>query len=236
MLSCIQAFENYYKRETEKRKLTWLYSQGNVILTRHLPPPQQSKKKVLRKVDLSLSCIQATILLLFNAPEESYTLQQIQDQLNLNGDVLRFSITPLFASRNLSLLQLVRANAKEGEKSGEREYDPADVVKLAPMKRYPKKRLIPYPPGSIKMQKKQSQQIHEKTKKDRGMKIELALVRVMKARNVCTQNELISQASSQLMKFFRPDPRQMKKKIESLFERGFMRRDDGDQRLIHYVA
>jgi hypothetical protein len=64
----------------------------------------------------------------------------------------------------------------------------------------------------------------------------LALVRVMKSRNVCAQNELISEASRQLMQFFRPDPRLMKKRIETLMERGFMRRDENDQKMIHYVA
>jgi hypothetical protein len=38
------------------------------------------------------------------------------------------------------------------------------------------------------------------------------------------------------VQFFRPDPRMMKKRIETLVERGFMRRDDEDQRKLHYCA
>jgi hypothetical protein len=95
---------------------------------------------------------------------------------------------------------------------------------------------VVYPPGSTKILKRESEGVHEKTQQDRIIKIELALVRIMKSRNVCTQQDLIAEASRQLMPFFRPDPRIMKKRIENLMERGFMRRDENDQKRIHYVA
>jgi len=110
-----------------------------------------------------------------------------------------------------------------------------DAFSIAVMKKLPKTKLT-FPPGSTKMLKQESDLVHEKTQQDRIIKIELALVRVMKSRNVCTQQELIGEASRQLMAFFRPDPRIMKKRIETLMERGFMRRDENDQKLIHYVA
>ena len=53
---------------------------------------------------------------------------------------------------------------------------------------------------------------------------------------VIRQLEIIGEATKQLMKFFRPDPRMMKKRIETLVERGFMRRDEEDQRKLHYCA
>lgn len=86
---------------------------------------------------------------------------------------------------------------------------------------------------------------------ERALKIDLALVRVMKSRNVLDMQNLIGEATKQLMKarstliissyltppqFFRPDPRMMKKRIETLVERGFMRRDEEDQRKLHYCA
>jgi len=66
--------------------------------------------------------------------------------------------------------------------------------------------------------------------------MQLALVRVMKARNTLQQQQLIAESSTQLEKFFMPDPRLMKKQIEVLMERNFMRRDPDDQRKIHYCA
>lgn len=111
----------------------------------------------------------------------------------------------------------------------------SDIFLLAKETKPPRNR-IPYPPGSALMLKKEAKEIKDKTQEDRNMKMELALVRVMKSRNICTLNELVAEASNQLMPFFRPDIKQMKKRIEALMERGFMRRDDADQRKIHYVA
>jgi len=48
--------------------------------------------------------------------------------------------------------------------------------------------------------------------------------------------ELIAESALQLSKFFRPDPKLMKRRIENLMERGFMKRDEEDQRRIHYCA
>jgi len=94
-----------------------------------------------------------------------------------------------------------------------------------------------YPAGnSIKSKVDDSKKDREKTNEERTTKIELALVRVMKSRNVMNIQELIAEATGQLCKFFRPDPKIMKKRIENLMERGFMRRDEENQRLIHYVA
>jgi hypothetical protein len=72
--------------------------------------------------------------------------------------------------------------------------------------------------------------------KDRELKMQLALVRVMKARNTLMVNQLIAEATDQLTKYFVPDVRLMRKQIEVLMERGFMKRDDDDQKKIHYVA
>jgi len=58
----------------------------------------------------------------------------------------------------------------------------------------------------------------------------------MKSRNVMNIQELIAEATTQLCKFFRPDPKLMKRRIENLMERGFMRRDEENQRIIHYCA
>jgi len=76
----------------------------------------------------------------------------------------------------------------------------------------------------------------KKNLEERIIKIELALVRIMKARGTLKQQELIAESTKQLIKFFKPDPRLMKKRIENLMERGFMRRDEEDQTLIHYQA
>jgi len=100
-----------------------------------------------------------------------------------------------------------------------------------------KRKKLQFPAGSsVKSKIDDSKKLRDKTNEERVLKIELALVRVMKSRNVMNIQELIGEASGQLAKFFRPDPKIMKKRIENLMERGFMRRDEEDQRKIHYCA
>eukprot|EP01120_Amphizonella_sp_Union-15-10_P002483 TRINITY_DN1271_c0_g1_i1.p1 TRINITY_DN1271_c0_g1~~TRINITY_DN1271_c0_g1_i1.p1 ORF type:complete len:780 (-),score=173.34 TRINITY_DN1271_c0_g1_i1:16-2355(-) len=249
LLRCMKAFEDFYHKHNEKRKLTWLYNQGNVTMAYNYPDPKGRSKKL----DLIISCMQACIVMLFNDTNR-LSFKDVQDQLNLTDEILKYSIAPLIYHK-LKLLNRIVTNAnnvenvqnkkenpnKETNKPKEDDDDDKDTVtqddefEIAQMKRIPKTR-VAYPPGSTRMIQKQSQQLQDKTKQERIIKIELALVRVMKARNVCTLNELISEASSQLMKYFRPDPRIVKKRIETLMERGFMKRDEEDQKQIHYVA
>jgi len=125
---------------------------------------------------------------------------------------------------------------KGAKKTGAEALEPEDIIILVPLRGVQKKR-IQYPQGSsVKVKMDDSKQLREKTNEERIIKIELALVRVMKSRNVMNIQELIAEASTQLSKFFRPDPKLMKKIIENLMERGFMKRDENDQRKIHYCA
>jgi len=39
-----------------------------------------------------------------------------------------------------------------------------------------------------------------------------------------------------LIKLFKPDPKIIKKRIEILMERGFMKRDENDVKTIHYIS
>jgi len=125
---------------------------------------------------------------------------------------------------------------KVAQKKTAEKLEGDDIIGVVPLKGVLKKK-IAFPAGnSIKSKIDDSKNIREKTNEERTTKIELALVRVMKSRNVMNIQELIAEATAQLCKFFRPDPKIMKKRIENLMERGFMRRDEENQRMIHYVA
>jgi len=241
-----------------RKKLTWLYNHGNCLVNYTFPDEKRRKKRV----ELSISCIQACILLLFNE-KNNFQFEEIREALGVTVEMLKYSISPLMSSKQ-RLLALKGAkkekeepkeekkeegeNEEEGEKGEEGEkkkggkktgaeaLEPEDIIVLIPLRGVQKKRLQ-YPQGSsVKLKMDDSKALREKTNEERIIKIELALVRVMKSRNVMNIQELIAEAATQLSKFFRPDPKLMKKRIENLMERGFMRRDDNDQRKIHYCA
>jgi len=64
--------------------------------------------------------------------------------------------------------------------------------------------------------------------------IDAAIVSVMKSRKMMKLNDLLSDVVK-LLPWFRPQPKQMKNRIESLIERGYMKRNDKDLGVFIYL-
>eukprot|EP01126_Amoeba_proteus_P066430 TRINITY_DN960_c0_g1_i14.p1 TRINITY_DN960_c0_g1~~TRINITY_DN960_c0_g1_i14.p1 ORF type:complete len:636 (+),score=135.10 TRINITY_DN960_c0_g1_i14:589-2496(+) len=254
---CIKAFEEFYKGQEEKKILVWLFSSGDVLLNYSFGLPGKAKPMQLL---MTVSVIQASICLLFNQ-QNQWKFQDMMDTLASTEELMKWSITPLLYTKERVFIN----KGKDGKGKPKAEDGSAavinwdsiqmdDVIALVPI-RTPKKK-IPYPPGKLLPKANTPSGAggaggaatggaggsgNEDTEigmilREREVKMQLALVRVMKARNMMLQQQLIAEASTQLEKFFMPDPRLMKKQIEVLMERNFMRRDPDDQRKIHYCA
>ena len=65
----------------------------------------------------------------------------------------------------------------------------------------------------------------KRVEEDRSFAIDAAIVRTMKTRNVMGHPELIAQVLDQL-RFFHPQPKAIKKRIESLIEREYIERGE----------
>jgi hypothetical protein len=231
MVPAKELFEKWYNTTTEKRKLTWLYNLGDVTVAHQF----LDEKKKVKKVELVVSPIQAAMLVLYNDASE-FKYKEIREQIGATEELSKYSIAPLiFTKTRLFANKGSDGTGKQlaqGAKPSAADIEDEDVLKLVPMRGVTTRR-IPIPPGIGLVA---GERPVEPVMEERQMKIDLALVRVMKARNVLDMQNLIGESTKQLMKFFRPDPRMMKKRIESLVERGFMRRDDADQRQLHYCA
>jgi len=203
-------------------------------------------------VELNISCTQACVCLLFNQNKQ-VRFKEILETLGCTEEHLKYSITPLLYTKERFLAN--KGGDGKGKKEVNEDGTQAAVTwdslamedYLAPcIIKQPKRRQVypalkPLPPGA--QQKNQpavditgEEQAMKEVIKDRELKMQLALVRVMKARNTLMVNQLIAEATDQLTKYFVPDVRLMRKQIEVLMERGFMKRDDDDQKKIHYVA
>ena len=78
--------------------------------------------------------------------------------------------------------------------------------------------------------------MEDRVEDDRRYTIEAAIVKVMKSRKTIEHNDLITEVVRFLLSKFKPEPAQIKKRIESLIERGFIERDDNDMKVFHYCA
>lgn len=75
----------------------------------------------------------------------------------------------------------------------------------------------------------------EKVTEDRHLAIDACVVRIMKTRKRIDMSTLLSDVLAGLH-MFKPQPTQIKKRIEHLIEKDFMRRDEHEKNLLHYIA
>ena len=61
-------------------------------------------------------------------------------------------------------------------------------------------------------------------------------MRIMKSRRAMEHNNLIAEVTAQLKHRFLPNPAVIKKRVESLIEREFLERDQGNRKLYRYLA
>jgi len=174
--------------------------------------------------------------------------KEMLDALQCGEEHLKYSITPLVYTKERFLAN--RGPDGKGKKEVNDDGTPAAVTwnSLAPedfiapcLIKAPKRRQVypalkPLPNPNAPEQGTQIDPNAAEVLKERELRMQLALVRVMKARNTLMVNQLIAEATDQLTKYFVPEVRLMRKQIEVLMERGFMKRDDDDQKKIHYVA
>jgi len=74
-----------------------------------------------------------------------------------------------------------------------------------------------------------------KVEEDRSIAIEASIVRTMKSRLTLSHQQLVAEVLSQLS-FFRPDPKLIKKRIESLIDRDYLERDADNPNTYKYMA
>ena len=78
--------------------------------------------------------------------------------------------------------------------------------------------------------------VQGKVEDDRRYTIEASIIKVMKARRKIEHVNLVSESSRLLAQKFNPEPAQIKLRIESLIERGYIERDENDKRIFKYIA
>merc|ERR1719513_249385 len=76
----------------------------------------------------------------------------------------------------------------------------------------------------------------KKVDEDRKHEIEACIVRIMKSRKQLNHNQLVTEVVEQLNKRFQPSPLIIKKRIEGLIEREYMKRSEHDRKLYIYLA
>lgn len=164
-----------------------------------------------RVYDIQCNTFQACLLLLFN-DNSTLTPSSITEALQVD---------PLLTKKNIASFLVVRLLMKKS----------ADQDEYILNEHYAaKSRVIKVP---IPVQEEAHNR--DKVDEDRSVAVEAAVVRIMKSRKTLSHTELVMEVLNQLS-LFKPTPRVIKNKIESLIEREFLERSPTNPQEYIYTA
>ena len=215
-------FQEYYKtKHNESRALNWVVSEGTTEIG--------ANYKENRKYQFLVSNIQMVLLFeLAKYPKLSF------ESLKLNTSVSE--VDAVQALENLIFLKIVTRTNENLEKFTDRE-----ILSLNLDFNHQSKRIVcnvmMKKGGKGGMEKMENEKEKEDTagvQQERSSLIDAAIVRVMKSRKTMKLNDLLSDVVK-LLTLFRPQPAQIKGRIESLIERGYMKRDEKDLGIFIYL-
>jgi cullin 1 len=215
--SCLKTFKTFYDDRTQSRSLKWVHSLGTCqVIGRNYSDGNK---------ELMTSTYQACILVLFNQSSK-LSAGDIQKTLNLPFDDIRKNLLSLSVSKQCQILN------KDGNP---KSVIPTDVFEVN-AEFTSKQRRIKIPNLVMKITEKESEEIDSSLKEDRKHAIEATVVRIMKARKQMTHQNLVVETSKQLMLHFKPDPKDIKRRIEDLIVREYLERDESQSNSYKYLA
>jgi hypothetical protein len=222
----VNNFQEFYKfKHNESRALNWIVSEGSTELG--------CNYKDNRKYQFLVSNLQMVILF------ELAKFQKLSFE-GLKANTLISESDMVAALENLILLKIVIRGNENCDKFSENEslalnfdfsHQSKRIVCNVSMKKGGKGFLEK--PGNAEMEKEKDNEAGG-VQQERNSLIDAAIVRVMKSRKTMKLNDLLSDVVK-LLPLFRPQPAQIKSRIESLIERGYMKRDDKDLGVFIYL-
>ncbi|XP_075395880.1 cullin-4B-like [Tenrec ecaudatus] len=208
-----KSFKNFYLSKHNGRKLQWQSTLGHCVL-------KADYKKGEKELHVSL--FQALVLLMFNEGDQ-FTLEEIKAATGLEDKELRSTLQSLACGRAKALIKYSKGRDVEDcdkfSYNGEFEHKLFKVT----INQVQKKETVEEQTIST-----------ERVFQNRKYYIDAAIVQIMKIRKTLNHNALLSELYNQLK--FTLQPRDLKKQIESLIERGYMERDKENPNHYKYIA
>eukprot|EP00730_Choanoeca_flexa_P018356 TRINITY_DN8916_c0_g1_i9.p1 TRINITY_DN8916_c0_g1~~TRINITY_DN8916_c0_g1_i9.p1 ORF type:complete len:735 (+),score=183.35 TRINITY_DN8916_c0_g1_i9:83-2287(+) len=209
-------FENFYHKQHTGRKLIWQPAKG----TGEIVALYTKKQHIFV---MSTSCL--VVLLQFNnsaAAELSVT--ELETLTTLESSTLKRTLQSLACGKHKILTK----------SSTSKSIATDDTFKLN--ESYHNKMIRVKVQQVAAKVKEERAATTAKVKEERKLEVEAAIVRVMKARKTLSHTSLIIEVTKVLSARFKPNPVQIKKRIESLIDRDYLARDESDRSLYNYVA
>lgn len=231
MQEAMKLFTTYFMHKQDGKRLVWIHELGQVTVQGKWPGQA-------RPFQFLMTPIQATLLMLFSSTNESdtsdttatsgsvgrrWTIGQIAQAVNLDEDVVPRVLSTMVFSK-VKLLNRDRVAKENTIKSDDTFSVNLDFTSKVTRLKLPA-------PNLTVITKKSQEEVDEQ----RRLVTEACVVRIMKARKTLLHTTLTSEVLNQLQ-LFRPEGAMIKKVIESLIERDYLRRDPDNMSQYVYVA
>ncbi|KAL7490110.1 hypothetical protein ACHAW6_015872 [Cyclotella cf. meneghiniana] len=245
-------FESYYKNKYQGRRIAWQYSLGNCIVKAYFPKQPGGKELIINLCQtLVLLCFQyddgpgglgLTIddIVKKTGIDDRAEVERVLQSLSLGRDGTRVLIKVDHDSPpklgDLPSLTAVRGNespTKPKKHKVRRNVGPHDRF-LFNASFTSNQRRIRITNITMKETAKERSETHEAVSKDRLYLIDAAVVRIMKARKTIDHRDLMGEVMAQLK--FPSSSSDVKKRVESLIEREYMERVEGNRSRYNYLA
>ncbi|GAA6006265.1 cullin family protein [Rhodotorula paludigena] len=227
--TALESFKAFYVSKHSGRTLTWAHGLDTCSLRAVFP----SKGKGGGKKELLVSLAQAVVLLLFNstAPagegeeEGKLSLEEIAEATKLEKKELTRTLQSLACGKVRVLVKHPKGkDVNAGDHFSFNRDFKDDHVRIK-INQIQQKETV-----------EENKSTTERVFTDRSSHLQLAIVRIMKARKTLKHQELVMEVVSQIGQRFKVEPAEIKKSISSLIDREYMRRSEEDQKVYHYVA
>ncbi|CAD8124778.1 unnamed protein product [Paramecium sonneborni] len=217
----LQLYQDMYLQKNNGRIVEWTFNYGQGEVT---------YKIKAEKYYFSLNTLQMIAFLLFNQADQ-FTIEQILEKTQIKKFDLENSLIPFIC---LKVLQREKSDLEEFA-------DQNEIIKLnsnfnnkaKKMKMIPNTKMQPKRQGRNPELTAQEREQEEQLTKQREFVIDSQLVRIMKSKKTIAHKELVDQCQF-MVTIFKPDIKFIKKRIENLIEREYIKRDDKDWNIYHY--
>jgi len=223
----VETFKSFYDRKYQGRKLNYLH---------HLSRAEVLLLAGKARCTLTSTTYQMGVELMFATATGPLRLRDIQAHTLLQDTVLRQSLWPLVK------LNILTCSAGVNPDGWTDATEFAFNTKFVPKK--PKLLTIPGPVGPGQKDAGSAaaaaaaaarDEENAEVMRDRTLKLQAAIVRVMKARKTLSYNELVQETIDQVSRWFAPKIPHIKKAIESLIDQEFIKRSK-DLKTFEYIA